>query len=217
LKTGEGLQHLIAETEAAIQTAEEGIPEMQDAARQVEEHLALFTEQHYLRQLTGEGPHSVAAAAAQAKNLDMLRWNCKAFMKSLEMRSKIIEKGQLVKYLGERMQELIEVLPMEEVGQDEIRLAEGDFMKLLASGDRIDAAERGLAAVYDEIAVTLKQEKESRAYFLEGKDTEKIQAELDRCGMTNEEIIKITEKNVGRLRQKHMNMRKEATRGLEHY
>lgn len=133
------------------------------------------------------------------------------------MRSKIIEKGQLVKYWGERMQELIEVLPMEQVGPDEIRLAEGDFMKLLASGDRIDAAERGLAAVYDEIAVTLKQEKESRAYFLEGKDTEEIRAELDRCGMTDEEIIKITEENVGRLRQKHMNMRKEATRGLEHY
>lgn len=217
LKTGEGLQHLIDETEAAIQAAEEGKSEMQEAAGQLESHLALFTEQHYLRQLTGEGPQSEAAVAAQAKHLYMLQWNFKAFTKSLEMRSKIIEKCQLVEYLGERMQELIEVLPMKEVGPDEIGLGETDFKKLVASGDRIDTAERDLAAVYEEIVEMVKQGREIRAYFLEGKDVEEIQTEWDKSGMTNEKVIEITQKNVERLRQKHVNMRKEATRGLEHY
>jgi phosphoglycolate phosphatase-like HAD superfamily hydrolase len=217
LKTGEGLKYLIDETEAAIQTAEEGKPEMQKAVLELKGHLSLFTEQHFLRQLTGEGPQSVAAAAAQATNLDTLRWDVEALAKSLEMHDQIIEKGQLVKYLGERMQELVEALPMEEVGPDEIRLAEDDFQKLVASGDRIDTAERGLTAVYEEIARVVKEDRECRAQFLEGSDIEELQAELDRCGITNEKVIEITKKNVERLRQKHLTMRKQVTRGLEHY
>jgi hypothetical protein len=208
------------ETESAIQTAKEGKPEIQKAALELKALVSLSTEQHFLRRLTGEGPQSVAAAAVEEKNFDMLRWDAKALVKSLEMRDQIVEKGQLVKYLGERMQELVEALPVEEVGPGWFKLTEGDFRKLAALGDRIDAAERGLTAVYEEIAKVVKEDREWRARLLEGMEgchIGNLQAELDKYGITKEKIIELTQKNIERLRQKHLNMRKQATRGLEHY
>jgi hypothetical protein len=129
----------------------------------------------------------------------------------------MIEKAKLVKYLGERMQELLETLPIEDIGQGRVVLEGGDFRQLLALGDRIDVAERDFAAVREEQAEIMRLDAKADEFFFGGQTIHELEAKIASSGLNFDEVIANVEKNVARLKRKHKDMRKEATSGLEHY